>query len=123
MKKKTLHSMALYIAAGFMLFPSCVEVNDDYDLSGDIDMTIAAGGDLTLPTSGTVKMKMKDVLDLDEDGIVKTVGADSVYYLIKKADSPSTFEFDLPDITVNDPTLDPFKLTFSVPTLESLLNS
>ena len=123
MKKKTLHSMVLYIAGGFMLFPSCVEVNDDYDLSGDIDMTIAAGGDLTLPTSGTVKMKMKDVLDLDEDGIVKTVGADSVYYLIKNADSPSTFEFDLPNITVNDPTLDPFKLTFSVPTLESLLSS
>ena len=123
MKKKTLHSMALYIAGGFMLFPSCVEVNDDYDLSGDIDMTIAAGGDLTLPTSGTVKMKMKDVLDLDEDGIIKPVGADSVYYLIKNADSPSTFEFDLPDITVNDPTLDPFNLTFSVPTLESLLNS
>ena len=61
MKKKTLYSMALYIAGGFMLFPSCVEVNDDYDLSGDIDMTIAAGGDLTLPTSGTVKMKMKDI--------------------------------------------------------------
>ena len=94
MKKKTLYSMALYIAAGFMLFPSCVEVNDDYDLSGDIDMTIAAGGDLTLPTSGTVKMRMKDILNLTEDGIIRPMGEDGAYHLVKYAKNPFDFDFD-----------------------------
>ena len=122
MRKKALHSLALCVAGSFLLLPSCVEVNDDYDLSGDIDMTIGAGGNLALPTSGTVKMKMKDILDLEEDGIVRPMGEDSVYYLIEGADKPSTFEFELPDIKVEDPTLDPFELSFNIPNLENLLN-
>lgn len=122
MRKKALHSLALCVAGSFLLLPSCVEVNDDYDLSGDIDMTIGAGGNLALPTSGTVKMKMKDILDLEEDGIVRPVGEDSVYYLIEGADKPSTFEFDLPNITVDDPTLEPFELSFNIPNLEALLD-
>ena len=123
MRKRTLHSLALCAVGAFLLLPSCVEVNDDYDLSGDIDMTINAGGDLTLPTSGTVKLKMKDILDLEEDGIIQPIGEDSVYYLEKGADKPSTFEFELPSITVDDPTLEPFELKFTVPTLETLLGA
>lgn len=121
MRKRTLHSLALCAAGTFLLLPSCVEVNDDYDLSGDIDMTINVGGDLTLPTSGTVKLKMKDILDLDEDGIIQAIGEDSVYYLEKGADKPTTFEFDLPTIDVEDPTLEPFELKFTVPSLDELL--
>lgn len=123
MRKKALHSLALCVAGSFLLLPSCVEVNDDYDLNKDIDMTIGAGGDLTLPTSNTVKLKMKDILDLEEDGIVQAVGEDSIYYLIEGADNPSTFEFELPTIKVNDPTLDPFEMSFTVPSLETLLAS
>ncbi len=123
MRKKALHSLALCAAGAFLLLPSCVEVNDDYDLSGDIDMTIGAGGNLALPTSGTVKMKMKDILDLEEDGVVRPMGEDSVYYLIEGADKPSTFEFDLPDIEVDDPTLEPFEMAFSIPNLETLLET
>ncbi len=111
------------MAGACLLLPSCVEVNDDYDLSEDIDMTIGVGGDLTLPTSNTVKMKMKDILDLEEDGIIRPMGEDSVYYLVEGADTPSSFAFDLPTIAVNDPSLSPFKLSFTVPALETLLSS
>lgn len=111
------------MAGACLLLPSCVEVNDDYDLSKDIDMTIGVGGDLTLPTSNTVKMKMKDILDLEEDGIIKPMGEDEIYYLVEGADTPSSFDFDLPVITVNDPSLEPFKLSFTVPTLQTLLGS
>ena len=121
MRKKALQSLALCAVGAILLLPSCVEVNDDYDLNKDIDMTIGAGGDLTLPTSNTVKLKMKDILDLEEDGIVQAVGEDSIYYLIEGADKPSTVEFELPTIKVDDPTLDPFELKFNVPSLESLL--
>ena len=67
MRKKALQSLALCAVGAILLLPSCVEVNDDYDLNKDIDMTIGAGGDLTLPTSNTVKLKMKDILDLEEE--------------------------------------------------------
>ncbi len=123
MRKKALQSLALCAVGAILLLPSCVEVNDDYDLNKDIDMTIGAGGDLTLPTSNTVKLKMKDILDLEEDGIVQAVGEDSIYYLIEGADKPSTFEFELPTIKVDDPTLDPFEMSFTVPSLETLLGS
>lgn len=123
MRKKNFQFFTLCVASSFLLLPSCVEVNDDYDLNKDIDMTLGVGGDLTLPTSSTVKMKMKDILDLEEDGIIQAVGEDKIYYLIEGADEPSTFEFDLPNIKVEKPKPVSFKLKFSVPDLKTLLNS
>lgn len=123
MSTRNLRFLTLCVVGSFLLLPSCLEVNDDYDLNKDIDMTIGVGGDLTLPTSNTVKLKMKDILDLEEDGIVQAVGVDSIYYLIEGTDNPSTFEFDLPSIKVSDSTLDPFEMSFTIPSLESLLTS
>lgn len=37
----------------------------------DIDMTITVGGDLTLPGSSTERMLLGDLLELEDDGIIK----------------------------------------------------
>lgn len=123
MRKRELKTTILCTMGTLLFFQSCV--NDDYDLNEDIDMTIGVGGNLTLPTSNTVAMKMKDILDLDPDGIVRTKEGDETrtYYLIEKADNPSTFEFNLPSIEIADPNPMEFKLKYSVPDLKTLLSS
>ena len=73
MRKKALQSLALCAVGAILLLPSCVEVNDDYDLNKDIDMTIGAGGDLTLPTSNTVKLKMKDILEQIKEQVLNVL--------------------------------------------------
>lgn len=125
MKNLNLHSLIRGASSCLLLqlfISSCIEINNDYDLRDDIDKTVEVSVDLTLPTSNTVQLKMKDILDLQENGTVKTIGEDSIYYLIQESDTPSNFEFDLPNIKVSDPTLSPFELTFTIPTLETLLS-
>lgn len=123
MRKKVIRFSVLCAASAFMLLPSCV--NDDYDLSKDIDMTIGVGGDLTLPVSNTEALKLKDVLDLDikEGDVIDTVpGGD--FWLKKKAEESSSFEFELASIDFSDePTLETFRMTFTMPEKQNLLKS
>lgn len=123
MRKREFNLSVLCVVSTFMFLPSCV--NDDYDLNKDIDMTIGVGGDLTLPSSNTEALKLKDVLDLDlkEGDVIDTVpGGD--FWLKKKADNPSSFEFELPVIDISDdPTLEPFRMAFTMPTKDELLRN
>lgn len=116
-----LRNSILCTAGALLLFQSCV--NDDYDLNEDIDMTIEVGGNLTLPYSNTAPLKMKDVLDLEDDDVVKIRenDPDSVYYLIKSSEEPGEFEVNLDDITIEEPTLDPFNLAYTMPDKRTLL--
>lgn len=122
MRRSELKTLILCAMGALLFLQSCV--NDDYDLNEDIDMTIGVGGNLTLPQSDTEPLKMKDVLDLDDDDVVKVRpnDPDSVYYLIKKAEEPGKFEIDLPDMVVEDPTLDPFRLSYTMPDKKTLLS-
>ncbi|MBQ8606612.1 MAG: hypothetical protein IJ417_00265 [Bacteroidaceae bacterium] len=105
--------------SALLLMSSCV--NDDYDLNGEIDMTVQVGGDLEVPVSDTDEMTLDDILELDAESIVKSNPETHVYELRKEADSPSTFEFDLPEITVNNPQLKTFSMSFTMPTEEVLM--
>ncbi len=63
----------LMFTAGILAFASCTGVDDNYDL-GDLDATIGIGGDgITLPTSSTDSIMLSDVLDLSDNGDVKTL--------------------------------------------------
>lgn len=121
MQKRVLKNTVLCTVGALLFFQSCV--NDDYDLNEDIDMTVGVGGNLTLPQSDTEPLKMKDVLDLEEDDVVRVRpnDPDSVYYLIKEAEEPCDFEIDLPDMVVEEPVLDPFRLAFTMPDRKTLL--
>lgn len=123
MEKRKLSLLIGCAASTFFLMPSCV--NDDYDLNKDIDMTINVGGDLTIPTSATSEMKMKDLLDLEDDGIVKVkdpdANGDGVYYLMKGSDEPSSFSFKIDPIEVDALERKEFKMEFTIPTQMELL--
>lgn len=62
-----------------MGFTACVD--NDYDLSKDIDMTVTIGGEnLSIPGSNTDLITMDKILDLDPESDVKA-DADGNYSL------------------------------------------
>lgn len=83
----------LYLALWAMvsgMFVSCVD--DKYDLD-DVDLTLGTSSDLTLPTSSTGEIVLKNILDLEQDGIVQSV--DGEYFLIEDGSA------NVPDITID----------------------
>ena len=77
-------------ALGLFGLNSCLKVDDTYDLNKDIDMTITVGGDLTLPGSSTERMLLGDLLELEDDGIVKADETTGDYALVQKGESSTT---------------------------------
>lgn len=65
-----LQHLALAAVAVPTLLASCID--NTWDLS-DIDMTIGTNADLTLPTSSTGNIVLRNLLDLEDDGVVKMV--------------------------------------------------
>lgn len=109
-------------ALGLFGLNSCLKVDDTYDLDKDIDMTITVGGDLILPGSSTEKMLLGDLLELEDDGIIKANEATGDYALVKDGGSNST-QVKVPgvDITVNeDNGFTQFSQTFSAETSGSI---
>lgn len=60
--KRTLYCLLL---SALGITTSCVD--NSYDLTKDIDMTITIGGDLTTPGSSSDSIKLKDLLDIDTE--------------------------------------------------------
>ena len=77
-------------ALGLFGLNSCLKVDDTYDLDKDIDMTITVGGDLTLPGSSTERMLLGDLLELEDDGIIKANKTTGDYALVQKGESSTT---------------------------------
>lgn len=77
-------------ALGLFGLNSCLRVDDTYDLDKDIDMTITVGGDLTLPGSSTERMLLGDLLELEDDGIIKANKTTGDYALVQKGESSTT---------------------------------
>ncbi len=75
----------LMFTAGMLAIASCAGVDDNYDL-GDLDATIGIGGDgISLPTSSTDSIMLSDVLNLSENGDVKTLeNGDYVFQMAGK---------------------------------------
>lgn len=60
------------LCAAALTLGSCVD--DDYDLSKDIDLTVNVGGSLiTIPSSSTDNITLYDILDLDKESSIKEV--------------------------------------------------
>lgn len=69
---------------------SCMKMDETYDLEKDIDMTITVGGNLTIPGSDTEKMLLKDLLDLEEDGVIVANATTGDYHLIQDGEKNTT---------------------------------
>lgn len=89
MEKKFIrhYSLIWLCALGMASFSSCVD--DAYDLSKDIDMTVTIGGDLTVPGSNTDEVKLKDVLNIEDGSIVKT-DSEGNYSIVKDGEGSDT---------------------------------
>lgn len=77
---------------------SCLKVDDTYDLEKDFDMTITVGGDLSVPGSSTEKILLGDLLDLEEDGIIKV--NEGEYHLVQNGEKTST-QVNVPGVDID----------------------
>ena len=76
---------------------SCLKVDDTYDLEKDFDMTITVGGDLSVPGSSTEKILLGDLLDLEEDGIIKV--NEGEYHLVQNGEKTSS-QVNVPGVDI-----------------------
>lgn len=106
------HKIAAAAAVSLAL-AGCVD--NDYDLSKDIDMNVTVGGNITIPSSNTDFYRMSQILDLDENSTIKPDGelyglSKGDYVLVQEGNtSPSTFniaEVYINDIKANDSSID-----------------
>lgn len=95
LKTQTL-SCAFILLSGCML--SCVD--NEYDLSKDLDMTMTVGGEnLTIPASNTKNITLEKIFDLDEGSTVKA-DANGNYALSQTGEGSDT-RVSIEDITIN----------------------
>ena len=76
---------------------SCLKVDDTYYLEKDFDMTITVGGDLSVPGSSTEKILLGDLLDLEEDGIIKV--NEGEYHLVQNGEKTSS-QVNVPGVDI-----------------------
>ena len=86
------------ILLGFGLsLTSCVD--DSYDLSKDIDMTVQLGAaGLQVKLGNTERIHLSSLLEIEEEEMIEQT-ADSLYYLIE--DGTTNFNFEVQDINSN----------------------
>lgn len=80
------HAVVGICALGLIGLNSCLKVDETYDLDKDFDMTITVGGDLTVPGSSTEKIVLGDLLDLEENSVIRVNNASGDYFLIQEGD-------------------------------------
>ncbi len=118
MNKRRLIPAALWVTAiSPLFFASCVD--DSYDLSKDIDMTVTIGGNLSIPGSNTEEFTLDQIMDLEdhsdnpEDSVIR-VDANGDYRLLQKESSdPTDVSIDPVDIAKPECEPDTTKLDFT----------
>lgn len=85
-------------ALGFVGLNSCID--DTYDLSKEIDKTVTIGGNLTIPASSIDDIKLKDILDIDENSSVKA-NENGDYSIIQNG-NPSISYVNIPEVSLSN---------------------
>ena len=100
MNKRRLIPAALWVTAiSPLFFASCVD--DSYDLSKDIDMTITVGGNLGIPGGGTEEFTLEDIMDLDDpdNSVLQADPVTGEYKLLKSSSEETSVHIDAVTIT------------------------
>lgn len=84
LNKRTLHGFLLF---SLVFATSCVD--DTYDLSKDIDMTVTVGGNLVTPVISTELITLDDFMELDNESDVKTRDNGDYYFGLNGEESNS----------------------------------
>lgn len=105
------HHFPYVLLAGALILTACTD--SDYSLS-HVDTTIGIGGDgLELPASSTETIKLRDVLELENGGIiVEQAGGDYALRLGSGPADPVTVRID--KVSVPKKTMDPVSLDVTV---------
>lgn len=114
-KKFKNHAVVGMCALGLIGLNSCLKVDETYDLDKDFDMTITVGGDLTVPGSSTEKIVLSDLLDLEDNSVIKVNNSAGDYYLVQDGETSNT-DVKVPgvDIDMTD-GFSKVKQTFNIP--------
>ena len=90
------------------LLSACVD--ERYDLN-NVDMTIGTSGDLTLPTSSTANIVLKNILDFEKDGVVQSINGE--YFIVEdgEADVP---KINITPISIASPRLSNISTKISI---------
>lgn len=94
------HAVVGICALGLIGLNSCLKVDETYDLDKDFDMTITVGGDLTVPGSSTEKIVLGDLLDLEENSVIRVNNASGDYFLVQEGDRNYT-NVNVPKVDIN----------------------
>lgn len=94
------HAVVGICALGLIGLNSCLKVDETYDLDKDFDMTITVGGDLTVPGSSTEKIVLGDLLDLEENSVIRVNNASGDYFLVQEGDRNYT-DVNVPGVNIN----------------------
>lgn len=94
------HAVVGICALGLIGLNSCLKVDETYDLDKDFDMTITVGGDLTVPGSSTEKIVLGDLLDLEENSVIRVNNESGDYFLVQEGDRNST-DVNVPGVDIN----------------------
>lgn len=79
----------------------CSCVNEDYDLTRDIDKTVTIEGDINAPIGNTKTIMISDILDIEESGSgMLAVGENGDYSLYVSGDRSQT-SFRVPTFSIN----------------------
>lgn len=119
MKKKHLKLGSCALMASLLTLSSCVD--NDYDLTKDIDLTIQVGGsEFAIPGGETEPIKLSKILDIEEDGVVK-IDNEGNYYLLQEG-TQSTTDISVAGFQVQSPSINPIKptLNFYIPPMTGL---
>lgn len=84
------HAVVGICALGLIGLNSCLKVDETYDLEKDFDMTITVGGDLTVPGSSTEKIVLSDLLDLEDNSVIKVNNSAGDYFLVQDGETSNT---------------------------------
>ena len=123
MKRPLTTKTSLLVCAAALLATACVD--NDYDLSKDIDLTVTAGGKyFTIPASSTEHITLDRIFDLDDNQTLKKAEASNPfglaegdYYLSEKSDEEkeSDLTIDPTTLKLGRSTEETDELTFANP--------
>lgn len=100
MKKSHSLSKIISPALFLLLFVATACVDDKYDLSKEVDMTVGVGGGVSLPLGSTEKIMLTELIDTVETDIVK-LDNEGNYSIFKEGSfTPENFEIGNLDISL-----------------------
>ena len=120
MKTNAKHYLSLGVVTGCMLLSACVD--DSYDLE-DVDWTIGSNVDLKLPYCSTDSILLRNIMDLEDDGVVQYVWSDKLQdsiFCVKQSGKADIQPVNVEDIRIRKPQIGNINATVLLSDLTSL---